>query len=81
MSEQQENQENSINPADVLAMVAEHGEPMKEAILDIPSQIYVLSRVTLAKSFIFKNGDEIEFRKDSFEKAWAFLSGESEENG
>lgn len=72
----------AINPADILAMVAEHGQPLKDAVLDLPAQVYTLARVTLAARFIYeerKVGDEIKhgFNVEGFNQAWQFLTGET----
>jgi len=71
----------AINPADILAMVAEHGEPLKEAVLDLPAQVYTLARVTLAARFIYEErqeGQELKhgFNVEGFSQAWAFITGE-----
>ena len=72
----------AINPADILAMVAEHGQPLKDAVLDLPAQVYTLARVTLAARFIYeerKIGDEIKhgFNVEGFNQAWQYLTGEA----
>ena len=72
----------AINPADILAMVAEHGQPLKEAALDMPAQIYTLSRVTLAARFIYEEGREGQelkhsFNVEGFNQAWQYLTGEA----
>lgn len=71
----------AINPADILAMVVEHGQPLKEAALDMPAQIYTLSRATLAARFIYeerREGQELKhgFNVEGFNQAWAFITGE-----
>ena len=71
----------AINPADILAMVAEHGQPVKDAVLDMPAQVYTLSRVTLAARFIYeerKQGEDIKhgFNVEGFNQAWQYLTGE-----
>lgn len=72
----------AINPADILAMVAEHGQPVKDAVLDLPAQVYTLSRVTLAARFIYeerKQGEDIKhgFNVEGFNQAWQYLTGEA----
>ena len=72
----------AINPADILAMVAEHGQPVKDAVLDFPAQVYTLSRVTLAARFIYeerKQGEDIKhgFNVEGFNQAWQYLTGEA----
>ena len=72
----------AINPADILAMVAEHGQPLKDAVLDLPAQVYTLARVTLAARFIYeerKTGEEIKhgFNVEGFNQAWQYLTGEA----
>jgi len=72
----------AINPADILAMVAEHGQPVKDAILDLPAQVYTLSRVTLAARFIYEEGKEGQdlkhgFNVEGFNQAWLYLTGET----
>lgn len=72
----------AINPADILAMVAEHGQPVKDAFLDLPAQVYTLSRVTLAARFIYeerKPGEDIKhgFNVEGFNQAWQYLTGEA----
>lgn len=76
-----QNQAAAINPADILAMVAEHGEPLKEALLDLPAQVYTLARVTLATRFIYEEGKEGQelkhgFNVEGFLQAWAYITGE-----
>jgi len=53
-----EAEEIKISTADILAMVAEQGQPLKEALLDLPAQVYTLSRVTLAARFIHEQTGE-----------------------
>lgn len=72
----------AINPADILSMVAEHGQPVKEAVLDLPAQVYTLARVTLAARFIYeerKQGEDIKhgFNVEGFNQAWQYLTGEA----
>lgn len=72
----------AINPADIFAMVAEHGQPVKDAVLDLPAQVYTLSRVTLAARFIYeerKQGEDIKhgFNVEGFNQAWQYLTGEA----
>lgn len=72
----------AINPADILAMVAEHGQPVKDAVLDLPAQVYTLARVTLAARFIYeerKQGEDIKhgFNVEGFNQAWQYLTGEA----
>jgi len=74
--------EAAINPADILAMVAEHGQPLKDAVLDLPAQVYTLARVTLAARFIYEDskvGNEIKhgFNVEGFNQAWQYLTGEA----
>jgi len=72
----------AINPADILAMVAEHGQPVKDAVLDLPAQVYTLARVTLAARFIYEEGREGQelkhgFNAEGFNQAWQYLTGEA----
>lgn len=76
--------ESGISAADAMAMAAEHLQPVKEAILDLPAQVYNLSRVTLATRFINEerqpNGDVIHgFNEVGFEQAWEYLTREKAE--
>lgn len=77
-----EAEEIKISTADILAMVAEQGQPLKEALLDLPAQVYTLSRVTLAARFIHEQtgeGGEIKhgFNVEGFNQCWEYLTGET----
>jgi hypothetical protein len=50
--------------------------PLGDAITDIPQQIELLSRVTLARSFIGADGS---FRVKAFEAAWAIIARSNED--
>lgn len=61
---------------DLLPGLIESVIPLAEAINDIPQQIELLSRVTLARSFIGADGS---FRIKAFEAAWAIISKSNED--
>jgi hypothetical protein len=55
---------------DALSMAADTAE----SIQDIPLQIELLSRVTLAKSFISLQNGKANFDQATFENVWRFLT-------
>ena len=75
--------ESGISAADALAMAAEHLQPVKEAVLDLPAQVYTLARVTLAARFIHEQaspaGVHHGFNVEGFNQAWEYLTGEKAE--
>lgn len=78
-------QEAGIKMEDVLAMVVEHGQPIKDAVEDLPAQVYNLSRVTLAARFIYEvqvdhGNTQHGFNQVGFEQCWGYLTGETAEN-
>jgi len=72
-----------ISAADAMAMAAEHLQPVKEAVLDLPAQVYTLARVTLAARFIHElatpDGMNHGFNVEGFNQAWEYLTGEKAE--
>lgn len=62
-----------------LGMVLSIIGDLSEAITDIPAQLELLSRVTLAKSFISKTPEGYNFAADKFARTWELLSGENEQ--
>jgi len=72
-----------ISAADAMAMAAEHLQPVKEAILDLPAQVYTLARVTLAARFIHEEvspaGVNHGFNEEGFNQAWEYLTDEKAE--
>ena len=72
-----------LSVSDVMAMAAEQLQPVKEAALDLPAQVYTLSRVTLAARFIHEqptpDGMNHGFNVEGFNQAWEYLTGEKAE--
>ena len=59
---------------DVISMLTETAQSIQE----IGPQIELLSRVTLARSFLQLTGGAVTFDAASFERAWKYLSGDNE---
>jgi hypothetical protein len=77
----------SLPMAEIISALAEHGEPVKNALVAVPDEIYLLSRVTLAANFIYPIKDNDGnlthgFNVEGYEQAWKFISTppETDEN-
>ena len=75
--------EHSETLENLLGALALPSLELKEAIEDIPAQLETLSRVTLAKSFIFRrpDGGGFDFDQAAFSRAWAAIAEPPENEG
>ena len=69
----------SLPMNEIIAALAEHGEPIKNSLVAVPDEIYLLSRVTLAANFIYPIKDNDGnlthgFNVEGYEQAWKFIS-------
>jgi len=63
-----------LEDPELLLQVAGVAAETAESIQDIPLQIELLSRVTLAKSFISLQHGKASFDQATFENVWRFLT-------
>lgn len=59
---------------DAIISMAKPAAEMKEAIEDLPLQIETLSRVLLARQFIYVNNGNFDFHRTAFENVWAQIA-------
>lgn len=69
--EQQSNEEMIL---EAIISMAKPANEMKEAIEDLPLQIETLSRVLLARQFIYANNGNFDFHRTAYENVWAQIT-------
>lgn len=71
--------ESIVKNPEIMATVMNEGAELVSAIKDIPAQLELLSRVTLASKFIVTKPDGTkEFKTEQFENLWAYLTAPQE---
>lgn len=64
------------NPENLITVIAK-AEELSEALLDVPAQIQLLARATLAGNFIVTKPDGTkDFKAKAFEAVWNYLTAD-----